>query len=60
MYKVKGVTKAVYIPVDIQDEVIAWHKEYQRLKRIMAEVSSLNKEIFRRHVAEKRLKKGRE
>lgn len=60
MYKVKGVTKAVYIPVDIQDEVIAWHKEYQRLKRIMAEVSSLNKEIIRRHVAEKRLKKGRE
>ena len=60
MYKLKGVTKGVYIPVDLEDEVKEWSKEYKKLKKIIADISRTNKEIIKRHVAEKRLKKGRE
>lgn len=60
MYKVKGVTKGVYIPVDLEDEVKEWNGQYKKLKKIIAEISRTNKEIIKRHVAEKRLKKGRE
>jgi len=59
MYKLKGVTKGVYIPVDLEDEVKEWNMQYKKLKKIIAEVSRTNKEIIKRHVAEKRLKKGR-
>jgi len=58
-YKVGGLTKAVYIPVDMEEEVRAWNQEYKKLKRIIAEISRANKEIIRRHVREKKLKKGR-
>ena len=59
MYKVAGVTKAVYIPVDIAEEVRAWNKEYKRLKRIIADITRSSKEIIRRYVTEKKQKKGR-
>ncbi len=58
-YKVAGVTKAVYIPVDMEDEVMEWNQEHKRLKKIIAEINRANKEIIRRHVKEKRRKKGR-
>ena len=59
MYKVAGVTKAVYVPVDLEDEVRKWNLEHKKLKKLIAEISRTNKEIIKRHVAEKRLKKGR-
>jgi len=59
MYKVAGVTKAVYIPVDMEDTVRQWNENHKKLKEIVAEVSRTSKEIIRRHVAEKRFKKGR-
>ncbi|MDP3011723.1 MAG: hypothetical protein Q8N27_03310 [Candidatus Hydromicrobium sp.] len=59
MYKVAGITKAVYIPVDIQDKVREWNKNYKRLKRIIADISKANKEIIARYVTEKKQKKGR-
>ena len=59
MYKVAGVTKAVYIPVDMEEEVRQWNEEHKRLKKIIAEINRANKEIIRRHVKEKRRKKGR-
>lgn len=59
MYKVAGITKAVYIPVDIQDKVREWNKNYKRLKRIIADISKANKEIIARFVTEKKQKKGR-
>ncbi len=58
-YKEKGVTKAVYIPVDMEDTVRQWNDNHKILKEIVAEVSRTNKEIIRRHVKERRLKKGR-
>ena len=60
MYKLKGVTKGVYIPVDLEDEVKEWNDNYKRLKKIIVEITRANKEIIRRHVEEKRLKKGRQ
>lgn len=59
IYKAKGVTKAVYVPVDLEEQVRSWNKEHKRLKRILSEVSKINKEIIKRYVKEKRLKKGR-
>jgi len=60
MYKIAGVTKAVYVPVDLEDEVREWNNNYKKLKRLTAEISRTNKEIIKRHVKEKRLKKGRQ
>jgi len=59
MYKEKGVTKAVYIPVDMEEEVREWNDNYKKLKEIVAEITKANKEIIRRYVKEKKLKKGR-
>ncbi|GAI82865.1 unnamed protein product [marine sediment metagenome] len=59
MYKVKGVTKAVYIPVDLEDEVKRWNIQYKKLKKIIAEISRTNKSIIRKYVTEKKLKRGR-
>ena len=58
-YKLKGVSKGVYIPVDMEDTVRQWNDEYRRLKKIIADIARANKEIIRRHVKEKKLKKGR-
>jgi len=58
-YKVKGVTKAVYIPVDLEDEVRKWNQEYKKLKEITSEISKISKSIIKKYVTEKRLKKGR-
>lgn len=59
MYKVKGVTKAVYIPVDLEKEVFGWSEEWERLKGITQEICRIQKSIVRRYVKEKRFKKGR-
>jgi hypothetical protein len=59
MYKVAGVTKAVYIPVDLTEQVKQWSKEYKKMKHIVEEVCRIQKSIIRRYVTEKRLKKGR-
>jgi hypothetical protein len=54
MYKIKGVTKAVYIPVDLVPEVKRWVSEQRRLKKLMAEISDLQKEVIRLHVRTER------
>jgi len=59
MYKVAGVSKGIYIPVDLEDEVRGWNKEYERLKKIIAEISKANKEIIKRYVTEKKQKRQR-
>ncbi len=59
MYKEKKKTKGVYIPVDKVEEVKGWAEEYKRLKRLIKEVSEVQKEIIKRYVKEKRQKGGR-
>lgn len=60
MYKVKGVTKGVYIPVDLEEEVFRWSEEWGQVKEIIQEICWIQKSIIRKHVKEKRLKRGRE
>ncbi|MDD5448737.1 MAG: hypothetical protein PHO53_06210 [Actinomycetota bacterium] len=52
-------TVCVYIPVDKIEEVKEWTKEYKKLKRLIAEIGDLQEQILKRHVTEKRLKRGR-
>lgn len=54
MYKVKAKTQAVYVPVDLVPEVMAWAREHRRIKRLMAEISNLQKEVIRLYVRTKR------
>lgn len=54
MYKVKAKTQAVYVPVDLVPEVMRWVREHRRIKRLMAEISDLQKEVIRLYVRTKR------
>jgi hypothetical protein len=52
--KVKGKTKAVYVPVDLVEEVILWTKNYKALKGLVRQVTKHSEAILRRHVRAKR------
>jgi hypothetical protein len=52
--KVRGKTKAVYVPVDKVDEVRQWTQEYRKLKRSIKAISDLHEKLIRLHVSEKR------
>ena len=52
--KVKGKTKAVYVPVDMEEEVEQWVKEHKKIKKILKEVDKLSEQIIRQHVSAKR------
>lgn len=55
-YKKKGKTETIYIPVDLHKEVKEWIAEYKRIKKLMEEISNLQKLIIRRHSKEKKAK----
>ena len=57
MYKVKGATKAVYIPVDLEEEVMKLSQEYKRFKETVHEICQAQRLIIGRYVKEKRLKR---
>lgn len=52
-------TVSVYIPADALPEVKEWTQEYKRIKDLLQQISDLQTQILRRHVTEKRLKRGR-
>jgi len=52
--KVKGKTKAVYIPVDMHEEVSGWAVEYRKVKRLLKEIDGLGERIIKRHVGARR------
>ena len=52
--KVRGKTKAVYVPVDIAEEVEAWAKERKKIKRLLKEIDDLAEQLIRQHVETKR------
>ena len=52
--KVKGKTKAVYVPVDLVDEVTLWTKNYKALKQLIRQVTKHSEAILRRHTRAKR------
>lgn len=52
-FKVKGKTKAVYVPVDLVEEVIQWTRNYRHLKKLIRKVTTNSLAILRRHVRDK-------
>jgi len=52
--KVKGKTKAVYVPVDMQDEVSGWVAEYRKIRRLLKEIDSMSERIIKQHVTARR------
>ncbi len=57
--KQQGKTRTVYVPKDLVPEVQSWVAEYQRLKRVLAEVSELTLALVQGHVRHRKLKRGR-
>lgn len=53
-FKVHGKTKAVYVPVDLVEEVELWHRNYKRLKKLVRQITKASLAILHRHVPEKR------
>lgn len=51
---VRGKTQSLYVPVDLVKEARRWVEEYRRARKVLAEVSELNRAIIRAHVSTKR------
>jgi hypothetical protein len=58
-FKEGGKTRTVYVPKDLVAEVQSWVAEYQRLKRLLSEVSQLSLALIRGHALHQRRKRGR-
>ncbi len=54
--KVKGKTQAIYVPVDMVEEVRQWCDQYSDVKAIIKEVSDCCEQLIRVHSKEKRIK----
>ena len=48
--KVKGKTKAVYVPVAMESEVEQWVNEYRKIKKLLKEIDQLSEQIIKQHV----------
>jgi hypothetical protein len=58
-FKERGKTRTVYVPKDLVPEVQSWVAEYQRLKRLLSEVSQLSLALVRGHALHQQRKRGR-
>ena len=54
-----GKTQTTYVPVDLVEEVRAWVKEHRRVRRLVQEISELNRTLIRMHVTERERQGGR-
>jgi len=54
--KVKGKTQAIYVPVDMVEEVRQWCHQYSDVKAVIREVSDCCEQLIRVHTKEKRIK----
>jgi hypothetical protein len=52
--QVRGKTQSLYVPVDLVEETRRWAKEYRRVRKLLSEISELNRAIIRAHVPAKR------
>lgn len=53
-FKVKGKTRAVYVPLDRVKDVEAWMREYKRLKTLIRSVTQATLGELRNHVRARR------
>jgi len=56
---VRGKTQTTYVPLDMVEEVRAWIAQHRKLKKLIAEISDLNRALVRSHVTEKKRRKAR-
>jgi hypothetical protein len=54
-----GKTRTVYVPKDLVSEVHSWVAEYQRIKRVLAELSQLTLALVQGHAQQQKRKRGR-
>ena len=52
--KVAGRSVATYVPKALWEQVRAWHREHQKIKRVLKELSQINEQIIRNFVGDKR------
>jgi hypothetical protein len=53
-FKVKGVTRTVYVPMDLVAQVKLWTRNHQRLKKLIRQVTRHSLAIIKSHVANRR------
>ena len=53
-FKVKGKTRAVYVPLDRVKDVEVWLKEYKRLKKLIRSVTKASLGELHNHVRSRR------
>ena len=52
--KVDGRSVATYVPKALWEQVRAWNREHQKIKRVLKELSEINEQIIRNYVGDKR------
>ena len=57
--KVNGKTRAIYVPVDMLEEVRQWCRHYREIKADIKEVSVCCEQLIRLHAKEKRTRSGK-
>ena len=58
-FKVAGKSRAVYVPLDLVEEVRSWIEEHRRLKRLLQEINQWTLALIRNHVRHRRRRQGR-
>ena len=53
-FKEAGKTRSVYVPKDLVKEVEQWICNYRRIKKLLADTSTLSMAIIQKYVPEKR------
>ena len=57
--KVEGKSQAIYVPVDMVEQVQQWCRQYRDLKADIKEVSECCEQLIRLHTKEKRVRHGK-
>ena len=57
-FKVKGKTRAVYVPLDRVKDVESWIREYKRLKKLIRSVTRASLGELHNHVRARRAREG--
>jgi hypothetical protein len=52
--QIRGKTQSLYVPVDMVQEAHKWVEEHRRVKRLLKEISELNRSILKAYVPTKR------
>lgn len=57
-FKVKGKTRAVYVPLDRVKDVETWRREYKRLRKLIRAVTRASLGELRNHVRARRAREA--